>query len=128
MTNQPQDSNLPKPGRKQVQLEVPASLNATYANFAMIMHSGSEVIIDFAQLLPNFPKARVQARIVLTPTNARLLYNALGENLAMYEKKYGVIQTPPTLADHLFSSIVKPKDEGEGGADDDDSPQPDETK
>lgn len=117
MTNQP---NKDRPKRKQVKLEVPASLNATYSNFAMIMHSGSEVIIDFAQILPNIPKARVQTRVVLTPTNARLLYNALGENLANYEKKYGPIRTPPTLADHLFSSVAKGSDKDDEDNEDDD--------
>jgi hypothetical protein len=98
------------PRRRQVRLEVPASLSASYANFVMISHSASEVVLDFAQIMPNIPKARVQTRVVLTPTNARLLYNALGENLTNYENKFGAIRTPPTLADQLFS-VVRPGEE-----------------
>jgi hypothetical protein len=30
----------------------------------------------------------------MTPMNAKLLHQALGENLAKYEEKYGEIQTP----------------------------------
>jgi hypothetical protein len=115
VTNQPKKQA--KPGRRQVQIKIPPTLTGTYANFAMLTHTASEVIIDFAQLMPNIPQAHVQARIVLTPTNAKLLLNALNENLANYEKKFGTIQTPPTLADHLFSNILK---SGEAHDDDDD--------
>lgn len=134
--NKPKPPQPPKHGRRQIKLEVPASLMATYTNFAMITHTASEVIFDFAQIMPNMPKARVQTRVVLTPTNARLLLNALNENLANYEKKFGEIKTPPTLADYLFSTIVKsgetPADaaeDGDSGDDDDDqTPDSDETE
>jgi hypothetical protein len=119
VTNQPKKQA--KPGRRQVQIKVPPTLTGTYANFAMLTHTASEVIIDFAQLMPNIPQAHVQARIVLTPTNAKLLLNALNENLANYEKKFGTIKTPPTLADHLFSNILKsdeaPEDDDEADTD-----------
>ncbi len=81
------------PKQKRVNIEIPKDLDATYSNFAIISHSPNEVIIDFAQLLPAMPKARVQARVLLTPLNARMLYNALGQNLAKYERRFGQIQT-----------------------------------
>ena len=40
----------------QVNIELPAELEAVYANFALITHSPSEVIVDFARLLPGQPK------------------------------------------------------------------------
>lgn len=76
---------------KQISIELPNDLNATYANFAIISHSPHELIIDFAQVLPAMPKARVQARILLTPTNAKMLLQALSDNLAKYERRFGVI-------------------------------------
>jgi hypothetical protein len=76
---------------KQINVELPKDLNATYANFAIISHSPHELIIDFAQILPAMPKARVQARVLLTPINAKMLHQALGDNLAKYEKRFGVI-------------------------------------
>lgn len=78
---------------RQIQIEVPAELDAVYSNFALITHSASEVIIDFARVLPNAPKAKVHARIILTPMNAKLLHQALGENLKKFEEKYGEIRT-----------------------------------
>jgi hypothetical protein len=79
---------------RQIPIEIPAELEATYTNFAVITHSPSEIIVDFARALPGVPKARVQSRIVMTPMNAKLLHRALGENLAKFEEKHGEIQTP----------------------------------
>jgi len=83
-------------------IEIPANLEAIYTNFALITHSPSEVIIDFARVLPNMPKARVYARMVLTPMNAKLLLRALAENLGKFEAQYGEITLPTNLADQLF--------------------------
>ncbi len=83
-------------------IEIPANLEAVYTNFALITHSPSEVIIDFARVLPNMPKAKVYARMVLTPMNAKLLLKALADNLGKFEKQYGEIVIPTNLADQLF--------------------------
>ena len=48
-----------------------------YANLALIQHSPSEFIIDFARILPGVPKAKVHARIVMTPYHTKLLSRAL---------------------------------------------------
>ncbi len=80
--------------RMQINVELPGDLEAVYANFAMITHSPSEVVIDFARILPNVPKAKVYARIIMTPMNAKLLHRALGENLSKFEAQFGEIKTP----------------------------------
>jgi hypothetical protein len=80
--------------RVQINVELPGELEAIYANFAMITHSASEIIVDFARLLPNVPKAKVYARIVMTPMNAKLLHRALEENLSKFEAQFGEIKTP----------------------------------
>jgi hypothetical protein len=112
MSEQPPE----KPKRQvQVKIELPPDLPATYANFAVISHTLSEMIFDFAQVLPQQPKARVQTRVVTTPLNAKLLYRALGENISKYEAQFGEIQLPPqgpTLAQQFFSRR-SPGPEGE---------------
>ena len=80
--------------KKQINIEISNDLEATYANFAVIRHSASEIIVDFARLLPNMPKGKVHARIVMTPMNAKLLHRALGENLQKFEDQFGEISTP----------------------------------
>jgi hypothetical protein len=68
--------------KRQVHLnvELPADLDAIYSNIAFITHSPSEMIIDFGRVLPNVPKAKIHVRVILTPMNAKLLHQALGEN------------------------------------------------
>ena len=76
---------------KRINVQVPADLEAVYANFCLITHSASEIIVDFARLLPNSPNAKVYSRVVMTPMNAKLLLRALDENLGKFEGQYGEI-------------------------------------
>ena len=100
--------------RRQVQIniEVPPDLDATYSNLALITHSASEVIIDFARVLPNTPKAKVYARIITTPMHAKLLLRALSDNLDKYEAQFGKIKTPSggdELAQQFFGAVKPPE-------------------
>ena len=63
-----------------------------YANLALISHSNSEVILDFARVLPGLAKAKVHARIILTPYNAKALHRALGDNITKFEAQHGTIK------------------------------------
>ncbi len=84
----------PAQTQPQINIELPADLDAVYSNFAIISHSPSEIVIDFARLLPGAPKSKVLTRIILTPLNAKLLLRALQENLNKYEEKFGEVRTP----------------------------------
>jgi hypothetical protein len=88
----------------QINIELPPDLEAIYINFAMIRHTPSEVIIDFVRLLPGNPRAKVQTRVLMTPMNAKLLLNALAENLERYEAQFGPIVIPQggNMAEQLF--------------------------
>ena len=102
MTDQPNPAPQPQPQPQQVMLELPATLEPVYANFAIITHSPSEIVIDHARVMPNTPKSKIVARIILTPMNAKLFLRALTDNLAKYEAQYGEIIVPTGLADQLF--------------------------
>ncbi|OQA47054.1 MAG: hypothetical protein BWY52_00403 [Chloroflexi bacterium ADurb.Bin325] len=78
----------------QINIELPADLEAIYTNFAIITHSASEILIDCARMLPGAPKAKVQTRLVMTPLNAKLLLRALEDNLAKYEARFGEVRVP----------------------------------
>ena len=99
--------------RNQIQIEIPANLHAAYSNFAIIAHTPSEFFIDFAQLLPGLAKSQVHTRVVMSPTHAKMLYKALGENLERYEAQYGTINIPPSLADQLFGGVKPPSPEND---------------
>lgn len=62
-----------------------------YSNLAIISHSPAEFVFDFTRILPGVPRAKVHARIVMTPQHARLLLNALEDNITKYERQYGEI-------------------------------------
>ena len=65
-----------------------------YCNLAIIAHSTSEFIIDFATMLPGLPKARVKSRVVLTPEHAKRLLLSLQENITRYESNIAKIDIP----------------------------------
>jgi Protein of unknown function (DUF3467) len=67
-----------------------------YSNLAIISHSPAEFVVDFTRLLPGVPKARVHARIVMTPQHSKLLLHALN-NIARYEAQYGEINVDGLL-------------------------------
>ena len=79
----------------QLQLELPQEVaQGEYANFAIITHSSSDFVVDFARVLPGIPKAQVKSRIILAPEHAKRLLAALQENIIRYEKEYGPIRIP----------------------------------
>jgi len=99
-------------GKSPVKLDVqiPADLEAIYSNFVLLTHSPSEVVLDFARLLPRSPKAKVYARIIMTPMNAKLLHKALDENLAKFEERFGEIKlTEPAFEEPKPMGFVPPR-------------------
>ncbi len=65
-----------------------------YSNVVFIAHSNCEVILDFARALPGLPKAKVYARVIMTPQHAKSLLLALQQNLKQFEGQYGAIKLP----------------------------------
>jgi hypothetical protein len=78
---------------QQVNIEIgEKEAEGIYANLVMIAHSATEIILDFARIMPGAPKTRIQARIIMTPTHAKLLHKTLEENLKKFEKQFGEIK------------------------------------
>ncbi|MDD5825478.1 MAG: DUF3467 domain-containing protein [Prevotellaceae bacterium] len=77
------------------QIDLPANIaQGEYANFAIITHSSSDFVVDFARVLPGVPKAQVKSRVILAPEHAKRLLMALQENIVRYEREYGAIKIP----------------------------------
>ena len=101
----------PQPRKRKLNIQVPPDLEAIYANFAVITHSPSEIIIDFARVLPNTPQSQVHARIVTTPMHAKLLLRALTDNLNKFEAQFGEIKLTSEgdgLAQQFFGGVRPP--------------------
>ena len=88
---QPQDQNQPDPNAINIELSE-AMAEGEYANLAMIAHSNSEFVIDFIRMMPGLPKAKVKARIVVTPEHAKRQLAALADNIERYEQAYGQVK------------------------------------
>ncbi|MBO4263282.1 MAG: DUF3467 domain-containing protein [Bacteroidales bacterium] len=77
---------------KQLQLELkPEVAKGSYSNLAIISHSHSEFVIDFATLLPGMQKPDIGNRILMTPEHTKRLLNALIDNIGKYESQFGKI-------------------------------------
>lgn len=63
----------------------------TYSNLAIINHSPSEFVVDFIQMMPGIPKAKVKSRVILTPQHAKRLMKALVDNVSKFESQHGEI-------------------------------------
>ena len=66
----------------------------SYSNLAIINHSHSEFVLDFIQMMPGVPKAKVHSRIVMAPQHAKAFVGALNENIKKFEEKHGEINMP----------------------------------
>ncbi len=79
----------------QLQIEIkPDVACGSYSNLAVISHSHSEFIVDFAMIMPGTaPKALVNNRIVMAPENAKRLLMALQDNINKFESNFGYIDT-----------------------------------
>ena len=53
----------------------------TYSNIAIINHSPSEFVVDFIQMMPGVPKAKVKSRIIMSPVHLKTLTRALQDNI-----------------------------------------------
>ncbi len=107
MSNQPQ----PPAATPPINIEFPANLPAQYANFALIMHTPGEIIVNFASIMPGMQSAPIHTRIVMTPLHAKMMLNALAENLQKYEAQFGEIKQPatdPGLAAQFFGHPKPP--------------------
>ena len=77
--------------RMEVELDAEVA-QGKYSNLAIISHSPSEFVLDFAAVLPGVQKAKVKSRIILTPEHAKALMLSLQENVARYERNVGEIK------------------------------------
>ncbi len=84
-----QDEN--KQGQINIELDE-AIAEGTYSNLAIINHSVSEFVVDFVNIMPGIPKAKVKSRIILTPQHAKRLLKALADNVTKFEQAHGEIK------------------------------------
>ncbi len=88
-----EDQKKKQEADNQINIELSEELaEGVYSNLAMIAHSNSEFVIDFIRLMPGVPKAKVKARVIITPEHAKRLLVALKDNIRKYEDTFGQIK------------------------------------
>ena len=90
--------------KKEIRINLTEEVSGgKYSNLAMIAHSENEFILDFIFVHP--PKGKVVSRIITSPSHAKRLAQALQNNVAIYEKKFGEIkqskEPPPQVGFEL---------------------------
>ena len=82
-----------KAKENNINIELDESIaQGLYSNLVIVNHSPTEFVLDFINVMPGAPKAKVRSRIILTPEHTKKFINALGENLDKYEKSFGKIK------------------------------------
>jgi hypothetical protein len=82
-----------EPKAKQIQVELDEKVGTgEYSNLAIVTHSPAEFVLDFTQVMPGMPKARVRARLIMAPLHVKAFAMALNDNIQKYEARFGEIQ------------------------------------
>ncbi len=104
-----------KPQTHQINVELgEKESEGIYSNLALISHSSAEFVMDFTRMLPGVPKAKVFARIIMTPQHAKSFLNALQDNIKKHETQFGEIKTYADNKQKAYgfqSSTKEPPDE-----------------
>ncbi len=81
--------------KQQIAIELDEkAAEGIYSNFVLTSHTASEFVLDFARMLPGIKKAKVFARIILTPQSAKTLHMVLGNAIGKFEAAFGEIKLP----------------------------------
>ena len=75
----------------------------SYSNLAIITHSRSEFILDFASMLPGLPKPEVHNRIIMNPEHAKSVPSQLGKSI---EEALGLMKTSLETVNNNCRSFV----------------------
>ena len=79
---------------KQLNINIaPDKAQGVFANLALIAHTPTEFVLDFAQIMPGIQQANVVSRVIVTPDQVKKILMALQNNISQYEQKFGTIQT-----------------------------------
>jgi hypothetical protein len=79
---------------KQEQVQIKADekeLLGQYSNLVMIHHNAEEFTLNFIYLFPSVPQGKLVGSLIVSPSHAKRLLRALGENIVRYEAQFGTI-------------------------------------
>ncbi len=87
--------NMEEQKNPQVQIGLTPEVGVgVYSNLALITHSNTDFVLDFACILPGLGQPQVRSRVIMAPEHAKRLLQALQENVYKYEQTFGKIEIP----------------------------------
>ncbi len=97
------DSNEMEKKKVNIQIQLDDDIaQGAYSNLVLVNHTETEFILDFIYVQPQQPKAKVRARIITSPRHTKRLLDALRENLARYEARFGTIDVSGPVSPEEF--------------------------
>jgi Protein of unknown function (DUF3467) len=77
----------------QVQIKADEKeLLGQYSNLVMIHHNAEEFTLHYIYLFTNGTHGKLVSSLIVSPSHAKRLWLALGENISRYEKQFGPIR------------------------------------
>jgi hypothetical protein len=90
----------------QVQIKADEKeLLGQYSNLVMIHHNPEEFTFHYIYLFTNGTHGKLMGSMIVSPSHAKRLWRALGENISRYEAQFGTIReaaVPPAPANVGF--------------------------
>ena len=86
---------------QQVQIQMPPEVQrGVYANNMVVSHTQEEFVLDFILVTP--PIGTVNARVLVSPSHAKRIAQAMLENISKYEERFGTVEdVPAAIPDHI---------------------------
>ena len=79
---------MEKVTKREINIEIDDKVAVgIYSNMVVVNHSDTEFVLDFISIMPGMPKARVQSRVIMTPSQAKQLMQNLSTNLQDQAKR-----------------------------------------
>lgn len=93
--------------QQNLKLNITAEVaQGTYSNLVVISHNPTEMVFDFAQMLPGVEGAAIRQRILMNPVHAKRMLAALNDNIRKYEQQFGAIAEPRPAGDTVPYDIL----------------------
>lgn len=83
------------PPQDKVKINVsPDRMEARYSDFAIVAKNAIGFNLDFGQRIPGAKQVNIISRIAMSPQHAKLFADLISQNVADYEKQFGIISVP----------------------------------
>jgi hypothetical protein len=96
MDSKTKSDQAPAPAQSQVQIKSDEKeLVGMYSNLVLIHHHAEEFTLNFVYVYPDGTQGKLLSSMIVSPSHAKRIWRALGENISRFESQFGPIQETP---------------------------------